>query len=77
MAKNYEAVRDTLRAAGEDGLEKLEMLSQEHRNWLQCAANELRAQVEACRPKEAQRAKKTRSANKVRGIWLYMIVDCL
>ena len=56
MAKNYEAICESLRLAGEQKLFKLSNTFQEHQQWLKQAFEDVRVQLGA--PKELSQAAK-------------------
>jgi hypothetical protein len=70
MARNYEAVREALRLAGEAKLQSLDDAFQEHQAWFRQAAEELKVQAAECLPQaqeQPQRASRRRAAaDKVR-----------
>lgn len=49
MAKNYEALREVLQAAGEERLQKLNDIFQEHKSWLLQAVSGLKVEVAGSR----------------------------
>lgn len=57
MAKNYEAICESLRLAGEQKLVKLSNTFQEHQKWLKQAFEDARAQLAA--QKEVPRSAKS------------------
>jgi hypothetical protein len=66
MAKNYEAVREALQAAGEEKLQGLSEIFQGHKHWLQQASDELRIQVSNATGKQPSKTTRGRTALKVR-----------